>query len=52
MFAFFSYHCLVNAAEAFEVDVVVVIDHERLYNELQGDLPNFVKVIPMNYNSK
>jgi polyribonucleotide 5'-hydroxyl-kinase len=34
----------VNAAEAFEPDVVLVLDHERLYNELQQDLPSFVKV--------
>lgn len=33
-----------EAAEAFEVDVVIVLDHERLYNELQRDLPTFVKV--------
>lgn len=33
-----------HAAEQFEVDVVIVIDHERLYNELQRDLPSFVKV--------
>ncbi|VDK59478.1 unnamed protein product, partial [Cylicostephanus goldi] len=39
-----GYGCIVAAAEAFEVDVVVVLDHERLYNELQRDLPTFVKV--------
>ncbi|VDP34820.1 unnamed protein product [Soboliphyme baturini] len=27
-----------------QVDVVVVIDHERLYNELKRDLPEFVKI--------
>jgi polyribonucleotide 5'-hydroxyl-kinase len=36
---------LVAAAEAFEVDVVVVLDHERLYNELQRDLPSFVRIV-------
>lgn len=40
-----GYACLVNAAEKFEVDVVVVLDHERLYNELQRDLPSFVKIL-------
>uniref|UniRef100_A0A914W0J6 Protein CLP1 homolog n=1 Tax=Plectus sambesii TaxID=2011161 RepID=A0A914W0J6_9BILA len=40
-----GYACLVNAAEAFEVDVVIVLDHERLYNELQRDLPAFVKIL-------
>jgi polyribonucleotide 5'-hydroxyl-kinase len=39
-----GYACIVNAAEQFEPDVVIVLDHERLYNELQQDLPNFVKV--------
>ncbi|PIO76356.1 Pre-mRNA cleavage complex II protein Clp1 [Teladorsagia circumcincta] len=39
------YACIVSAAEAFEVDVVVVLDHERLYNELQRDLPTFVKIL-------
>lgn len=41
----FSYKCLVHAAEAFEVDVVIVLDHERLYNELERDLPSFVKIV-------
>uniref|UniRef100_A0A9J2PY87 Protein CLP1 homolog n=2 Tax=Ascaris TaxID=6251 RepID=A0A9J2PY87_ASCLU len=40
-----GYACLVNAAEQFEVDVVIVLDHERLYNELQRDLPSFVKIL-------
>ncbi|VDN08030.1 unnamed protein product [Thelazia callipaeda] len=40
-----GYACLVNAAEEFEVDVVIVLDHERLYNELQRDLPSFVKIL-------
>ncbi|MCP9258141.1 Protein CLP1 [Dirofilaria immitis] len=40
-----EYACLVNAAEEFEVDVVIVLDHERLYNELQRDLPSFVKIL-------
>ncbi|KAK6743657.1 hypothetical protein RB195_010753 [Necator americanus] len=41
----YKYACIVAAAEAFEVDVVVVLDHERLYNELQRDLPTFVKIL-------
>jgi len=40
-----GYQCLVNAAAAFEVDVVVVLDHERLYNDLQRDLPSVVKIV-------
>ncbi|KAE9415058.1 hypothetical protein Angca_009012 [Angiostrongylus cantonensis] len=40
-----GYACIVSAAEAFEVDVVIVLDHERLFNELQRDLPTFVKIL-------
>lgn len=39
-----GYATLVKAAEVLEVDVVVVLDHERLYNQLQRDLPNFVRI--------
>lgn len=39
-----GYDSIVKAAEAFKVDVVIVLDHERLYNELQRDLPSFIKV--------
>lgn len=40
-----GYQALVHCASAFEVDVVLVLDHERLYNELKRDLPHFVKVV-------
>jgi len=40
-----GYKALTNAAVAFEVDVVIVLDHERLYNELVRDMPNFVEVV-------
>jgi len=40
-----GYQCLIHAAQTFEVDVVVVLDKERLHSELTRDLPNFVKVI-------
>ncbi|XP_006012987.1 polyribonucleotide 5'-hydroxyl-kinase Clp1 [Latimeria chalumnae] len=40
-----GYHALVHAASAFEVDVVIVLDQERLYNELKRDLPHFVRTI-------
>lgn len=36
---------LVHAAKAFEVDVVIVLDQERLYNELVRDLPDTVKIV-------
>lgn len=40
-----GYHALVHAASAFEVDVVVVLDQERIYNELKRDLPHFVRTV-------
>ncbi|MGH0164892.1 UNVERIFIED_CONTAM: hypothetical protein FKN15_047971 [Acipenser sinensis] len=40
-----GYQALVHAASAFEVDAVIVLDQERLYNELQRDLPYFVKTV-------
>ncbi|XP_009460937.1 PREDICTED: polyribonucleotide 5'-hydroxyl-kinase Clp1, partial [Nipponia nippon] len=40
-----GYQALVHAASAFEVDVVVVLDQERLYNELKRDLPHFVRTV-------
>jgi len=30
------------------VDVVLVIDHERLYNDLQRDLPSSTEVVPLS----
>ncbi|XP_057655334.1 protein CLP1 homolog [Diorhabda carinulata] len=40
-----GYKQLLNSAKTFEVDVIMVLDQERLYNELVRDLPNFVKII-------
>ncbi|XP_074653182.1 polyribonucleotide 5'-hydroxyl-kinase Clp1-like [Tubulanus polymorphus] len=40
-----GYQCLIHAAGAFEVDVIVVLDQERIYNELKRDMPDFVKVV-------
>ncbi|CAI2347580.1 unnamed protein product [Caenorhabditis sp. 36 PRJEB53466] len=40
-----GYKCLVKAASAFEVDVVVVLDHERLYSDLSKELPEFVRLV-------
>lgn len=39
-----GYHHLTHIALAFEVDVILVLDQERLYNELVRDMPVFVKV--------
>ncbi|XP_043471503.1 protein CLP1 homolog [Leptopilina heterotoma] len=40
-----GYKLLTHAAQAFEVDVILVLDQERLYNELKDDMPDFVKVV-------
>ena len=40
-----GYQSLVHAAGAFEVDVVVVLDQERLHSELCRDMPDFVRVV-------
>lgn len=40
-----GYKQLLIAAKSFEVDVILVLDQERLYNELVRDLPTFVKVV-------
>ncbi|GJQ80829.1 cbc [Trypoxylus dichotomus] len=40
-----GYKQLLHTATAFEVDVILVLDQERLYNELVRDVPNFVKVV-------
>ena len=36
-----GYQMLLHAAKAFQVDLVVVLDQERLYNELDKDLKKF-----------
>lgn len=40
-----GYKCITHIAQAFEVDVIIVLDQERLYNELSRDMPQFVKVV-------
>ncbi|CAI5445937.1 unnamed protein product [Caenorhabditis angaria] len=40
-----GYECIKSAAESFEVDIVIVIDHERLYSDLSRDLPEFVRLL-------
>jgi polyribonucleotide 5'-hydroxyl-kinase len=39
-----GYQSILFAVKEFEIDVVVVLDQERLYKELERDLPKFVKV--------
>ncbi|CAH0756607.1 unnamed protein product [Diatraea saccharalis] len=40
-----GYKVLTHAAQAFEVDVILVLDNERLFIELKRDMPKFVKVV-------
>ena len=40
-----GYQSLLHTAQAFEADVVLVLDSERLYNDLKRDLPDFVNII-------
>ncbi|KAK9885900.1 hypothetical protein WA026_013774 [Henosepilachna vigintioctopunctata] len=40
-----GYKQLLNNTKVFEVDIILVLDQERLYNELVRDVPDFVKVI-------
>lgn len=42
-----GYQALLHAARAFEVDVVLVLDHERLCNDLQRDLPDTTQIVPL-----
>ncbi|XP_054734474.1 protein CLP1 homolog [Anastrepha obliqua] len=40
-----GYAHLLHTAQAFEVNVIFVLDQERLYNELLRDMPSFVRVV-------
>lgn len=40
-----GYTQIKHVAQAFEVDIIIVLDQERLYNDLVRDMPNFVKVV-------
>ncbi|XP_023214829.1 polyribonucleotide 5'-hydroxyl-kinase Clp1-like [Centruroides sculpturatus] len=40
-----GYKAICHTALAFEVDVILVLDQERLYSELFRDMPHFVKVV-------
>lgn len=42
-----GYKSLLHIAGAFEVDIIIVIDQERLYNELKRDMPKFVKIVQL-----
>ena len=39
-----GYQSILTAAKEFEIDVVLVLDQERLYKELERDLPKYVHV--------
>ena len=40
-----GYDQIKHIAMAFEVDVILVLDQERVYNDLVRDMPSFVKVV-------
>ena len=40
-----GYNQIKHVAQAFEVDVIVVLDQERVYTDLVKDMPKFVKVV-------
>ena len=40
-----GYQSILHIAQSFEADVVLVLDSERLYNDLKRDLPDFVNII-------
>ncbi|XP_051160859.1 protein CLP1 homolog [Leptopilina boulardi] len=40
-----GYRYLIHAAYAFEVDAIIVMDQQQLYNDLIRDMPKFVKVV-------
>ena len=42
-----GYKSLMHIAGAFEVDIIIVLDQERLYTELKRDMPDFVKIIQL-----
>ncbi|PAA60887.1 hypothetical protein BOX15_Mlig010695g1, partial [Macrostomum lignano] len=42
-----GYDAIKQCASAFEVDLIFVIESERLYNDLKRDLPSFVKIVTL-----
>ena len=40
-----GYDHLKHIAQAFEVDLIIVLDEDRLYSYLNEDMPSFVKVV-------
>jgi len=42
-----GYNQIRHIAQAFEVDVIIVLDQERVYNDLVRDMPRFVKTVWM-----
>lgn len=40
-----GYSCLLHCASVFECDVIAVLDAERLFNELERDVPRTVKCV-------
>ncbi len=40
-----GYKQITHVAQAFEVDVILVLDNERVHNDLIRDMPDFVNVV-------
>jgi len=40
-----GYQSILYAVKEFEIDIVIVLDQERLFKELERDLPKFVKCV-------
>jgi len=40
-----GYNQIKHIAMAFEVDIIIVLDQERVYNDLVRDMPKFVKIV-------
>lgn len=45
-----GYQAILKAAQDFNVDVIAVLDQERLYNELVRDVANSIKVFNLFFN--
>jgi len=39
------YSSILKAAEAFGVNIIVVLDHERMFSDLTKDLPSYIKIV-------
>ncbi|XP_023709965.1 protein CLP1 homolog, partial [Cryptotermes secundus] len=47
-----GYKQLTHAAQAFAVDIILVLDQEQLYHELARDMPTSVKVVQRSQRAR